>query len=388
MGLKEAEALVKELVTSPDKYFEIEFDSAQTAKGLTKIPLISKNAFASSPTYTLLQALEKGKGVQIKEKGSVHEIGILNQSEYPILIPCGTLFVSQKGGFQDRVSITDVMVDGGKKIDLPVVCVEEYRWSERSMNLSLRLLGGEKHMWAGSDFSPRYFASPDVSFNLIGSTTKSLRRGARMETRTGRLAAGFAADQDLIWRTVEREIRQAKAETPTKTLAELNVKKEERTKVKFDIYENEIGDIFFGMGRVLAMELYNSPKTWELMAKSTIKRYTLESSKRSKFDKNSVENFLIRLGKCKLMAADSVGLGYDVRLTGENIEGASLVAHEVPIHFTAITGSEHSKDDERYRPGEYGRDEYNRVRDLRRRSPFINYDMMSRIIRDRTEGEI
>jgi hypothetical protein len=337
-----AEELVKDLITS-DKFFKIEYDSSQTVKGLTKIPLISKNAFQGVPQYQLLQEAQKEGSVKIKETGIRTELEILNQSQYPVFIPCGSLFISQEYGKQDRCAITDLMVDKGEKTEIPVVCIEKGRWSDRSDDEVNRILGSKRLI--GSDFYSNRLATVGVLEAMSSSTTRYLigpyeREGMYRHTRIGmplsERRARFQANQSQVWREVDKEIEQADAKTPTSSLTEVHLKKEKEAKVEFEIYENEIGNIFAGEGRVLAMELYNSPKSWQSMSEETIKRYKMSINSEKEPKKDFVNNFLSDLSKCKPVAVESIGMGYDVRLTEGKADGSCLVVNQAPIHFTAI----------------------------------------------------
>ena len=342
MSLTKAEELVKDLISS-DKYFDIEYDSSQTIKGLTKIPVISKYAFSSAPKYQLLSEAQKEGNLKIKETGVVKELEILNQSQYPVFIPCGSLFVSQGYGLQDRSVITDVMVEKESKTKIPVVCVESGRWTNRSSDEVERILGSKRVK--GSDFSSGILVPMSVNYALHSSTTRYLvgpehgefsrvhdRRNLTPRRRT------FQADQGLVWGKVDEEIQQADAKTPTSSLTEVYVKKDKDSKVEFEIYENEIGNIFVGDNRVLSMEVYHNPTTWQSMAESTIKRYKMGIRKEQEPKREMVDSFLSDLSKCKPVAVESIGLGYDVRLIEGKADGSCLVVDQAPIHFTAIPG--------------------------------------------------
>ena len=321
MSLKKAELLVEDLASG--KYFDVEYDSAQTIKGLTKIPVTSNYVFSGAPQYQLFSDAQKEGNLKIKETGNIEELEILNNSQYPVFIPCGSVFV---GGKQDRTVIVDMLANKGRT-EVPVACVERGRWSGRSGYNAERIYGGIKR-YEGSDFAIHSIAPLGVARALHSSTTRNFLRS------TG---ARCFADQGEVWGAVQTEIEQADAGNPTSCLTEVQLKKENEPKLKFEVYENEIGDIFLGSGDVLSMELYHSPKTWQAMAEESIKRYKSNLYKDNIQPKReAVDGFLKNLIDSKPVAKKSVGLGYDVRLTGGKVDGSCLVVSETPIHFTAM----------------------------------------------------
>jgi hypothetical protein len=348
-SLKRSEQLMREMLTS-DRYFGIEFDSAQSAAGLTKIPVITRYNFNSGMAYKLVgQAQEEGM-IKVKETGNVPSLEVYNQASYPVLIPSGSLLISKGGGWQDRVLVTDVMIDAGKKLDVPVACVEAHRWTPRSKEEAENILKtfNMKGSRRDSDFGVKYFASPSLTQSFVGSVNRNFMNYERGRRERMRDLAGpsheetsylFRADQSSVWNQVGKEIEEADVHTPTQALTEVVAKKEKEGKLKFDIYEGEIGNIFVGRGRVLGMEFYEKPEAWQNISEQTIKRYKMDSRNGDKFSREIVDKFLGDLNKATLKSNKSIGLGYDVRLM-ESVDGACLVigtdAQYSPVHFTAL----------------------------------------------------
>ena len=114
----------------------VDYDSAKTFKNLKIIPIRFKgggNAAAVPRLITLNEAIEKGY-VNVSERGSastenVHWLRINNSSVFPVYIGSGEIIL---GGRQDRmVSKDTVLTPTGSDQYVPVMCVEEGRWSDK-----------------------------------------------------------------------------------------------------------------------------------------------------------------------------------------------------------------------------------------------------------------
>lgn len=338
-------SLIEDFVSNPDEYVLIETDYVHTVGNLSRVPLIAEPGFEKGLKYiTAKTAMNEGKLI-IPESENVPELEVENQADSTVFIPNGTVLVSGKKGWQDRMATADVLIPEGKSVKIPVSCVERNRWGRgRSDNQVFTYLGMKtagKMEESGSDFGVSFLATPGLRYSAQATSIRSLR--------TGR---GPRADQGEIWREVEKEVEQADADTSTKTLSEVFVKDKE--KGEFDIYENEIGSIFLGGDSVIGMEFFDRPEIWEELSEDVIKGYKIDSRRmEGEYSQESLNKFLKDLSKVKLESFDAIGLGVDVRLD-DGIKGSSLVAEKTPIHFAAF-----SKPKE-YKPG-------NTVRRPRRR---------------------
>lgn len=115
----------------------VDYDSAWTYKNLKIIPIRFKG-FAGSArvipnVVSLNQALQQG-WVTVSERGTastenVHWLRINNNSDRSVYIGSGEMI---QGGRQDRMVAKDtVLAPTGRDQYVPVMCVEEGRWSEK-----------------------------------------------------------------------------------------------------------------------------------------------------------------------------------------------------------------------------------------------------------------
>lgn len=113
----------------------VQYDSALTYDHLRLIPIRWKGpgSYAGAGLVSFSEALRQG-WVRISERGTastenVHWLRINNKSKHPVFIASGEVVL---GGRQDRmVSKDTVLVPDGHDQYIPVMCVEEGRWSER-----------------------------------------------------------------------------------------------------------------------------------------------------------------------------------------------------------------------------------------------------------------
>lgn len=120
----------------------VDYDSAWTYKNLKIIPIHPKGFGGAAKVVpgvvTLSQALEKGS-VKVSERGSastenVHWLRINNTSDQPVFIGSGEIIM---GGRQDRMVAKDTILPPSASDQyIPVMCVEEGRWSEKEKKIA------------------------------------------------------------------------------------------------------------------------------------------------------------------------------------------------------------------------------------------------------------
>ncbi len=123
----------------------VDYDSAVTYKNLRVIPIRYKGPPGTglsslNNTISFSQALQQGL-VTVQERGTaavenVHWLSLYNNSDKDIFVSSGEVLA---GGRQDRIVSKDTIVKAKSgRIDLPVMCVEEGRWSEKDRKFVYR----------------------------------------------------------------------------------------------------------------------------------------------------------------------------------------------------------------------------------------------------------
>ena len=186
----------------------VDYDSAWEYKNLKIIPIRPKGmpGTASSVPAEVSQlvpfreAIQKGY-VTVQERGTssienVHWLSVYNNSDKPVYIASGEIL---EGGRQDRVVTKDtVLLPKSGRMDLPVMCIEEGRWSEK-----------------------------DKKFVHKGMANTGLRK-----------VLDVSKNQVLIWKEIDRQLQEDSINS--KTLSYLAT----RTDKKFIEAENDYLNFF------------------------------------------------------------------------------------------------------------------------------------------------
>ena len=121
-------------ITYPSLY--VDYDSAWTYKNLKIIPVRRKGGFGGPRGTELMplgEALSKGK-ITVTERGTtsfenVHWLRFNTHGNTPVYIAGGEII---SGGRQDRMIVRDTILQPMEKDQyVPVMCVEEGRWSDK-----------------------------------------------------------------------------------------------------------------------------------------------------------------------------------------------------------------------------------------------------------------
>ena len=186
----------------------VDYDNAWEYKNLKIIPIRPKGIPGTasavpaevSQLIPFREAIQKGY-VTVQERGSssienVHWLSVYNNSDKAVYIASGELL---EGGRQDRVVTKDtILLPKVGRIDLPVMCVEEGRWSEK-----------------------------DKKFVHKGMANSSLRK-----------TLDVSKNQVLIWKEIDRQLQEDSIKS--KTLSYLAT----RSDKKFIEAENEYLSFF------------------------------------------------------------------------------------------------------------------------------------------------
>lgn len=118
----------------------VDYDSAWEYKSLQVVPIRPRDREGKPGPrlMTLSRAIQTGVAT-ISERGSastenVHWLRIKNSSQNPLFVASGQTFT---GGRQDRMITRDtILKPSGTDQYIPVMCIEEGRWSEKEKKLS------------------------------------------------------------------------------------------------------------------------------------------------------------------------------------------------------------------------------------------------------------
>jgi hypothetical protein len=264
--------------------------------GLTIFPLFRDGSASGDPGYTLLEeAVARGvaRATEVGGEGSVPELRFENLGEKPVLLLDGEELIGAK---QNRVVNLTILAPAKQVIVIPVSCVEAYRWH------------------AESD-----------TFQPTEHVMYSRARAAKAAQVSASMAAGASrqADQSAIWEDIASKSERLAAASPTQAMNAMYDSKA----VPLDAYqgaftwaEHQAGVVFAFGSATMGLDLMDHPYTMRTTLPKLVRSYALDAVEAPHAPvaaTGGAAEFLARVGKSEPLIRPAVGMGEDVRLTGE-----------------------------------------------------------------------
>ena len=251
---------------------------------------------ACLPGYRLLgQALETGEAVveEFNEAASLPGLAVANRTRQPLLIPGGEVVA---GAGQDHVLLATTLIAAGAKLVLPICCVAAGRWRSPSQ-----------------DSAP--YAPP------------SFRRQALRSAHTNRGAE----------RPAERGPGEQRDETPRR----LGGAGQSHQSPGWPSLPENAAGVLVGMdGRIVGMDLFDSPATFAILSDRLLNAYVRDGSRlvssASAVPLDTARRFLDRLSTLARPCGPSQTGGDELQIAGEDIVGAALLSAGRICHLAAF----------------------------------------------------
>lgn len=294
-----------------------EFDSLTMApavhfQNMTVLPLLRTNCPPGGPDYLLLEeAVHQGFARVLETNGgSVSEICFENHSERPVLLLDGEEVIGAK---QDRALNLTILAPPKATITIPVSCVEAGRWS-----------------MSWEPFKP--------ARRVLFSEARR-KRAAHVTESIWRMGVP-RSDQSALWEEIAGKSARMGASSPTQALGALFARHEvslEQYVRAFPWQEGQAGLIFAIGGVPFGLDLLDHPATMRKLLPGLIQSYALDAldfpdATTDPAGSEQFDEFLRRLAQAPVFTRAAVGLGKDVRITGDGMTGAALWAEERYIH--------------------------------------------------------
>jgi ARG and Rhodanese-Phosphatase-superfamily-associated Protein domain len=283
--------------------------------GLTVFPLFREGCVPPEPGYTLLEdAVARGSArvTEIGDGGSVPELRFENLGEKPVLLLDGEELIGAK---QNRVVNLTILAPAKQTIVLPVSCVEAGRWNAES-----EVFRPAEHVMYSR---ARAAKAAQISSAMAASDTRR-------------------SDQSAIWDEIALKSARLGADSPTQAMNamyDVNAVSLHAYLRAFAWTEREAGVAFAVGPGVMGLDLMDHPKTLQAMFPKLVRSYALdalEAPHSPAATGSEIAQLLARIGKADCPARPAVGIGEDIRLTGNGISGAALWA-EGYVHVCAFT---------------------------------------------------
>ncbi|WP_256623645.1 ARPP-1 family domain-containing protein [Methanolobus chelungpuianus] len=246
---------------------------------------------------------------EINISGSVPELVAVNTGHLPVLILDGEELVGAK---QNRAVNTSIMVPSLTKVNIPVSCTEQGRWS----------------------YKTKAFMDSDV---IMSHRTRKNRSASVTRNLVNEMS--FRSDQAQVWENIHTEASFVNASSSTgamrDTFEHLRPKLEDYIKA-FPIGGRQNGFVVFICGRPVGVEMISSSDKYALLHEKLIRSYATEAlyceGEGCSVTTDKAIDFLNKAMTCTFERYPSLGMGEDYRFVGKDMIGSALVVNEIAVH--------------------------------------------------------
>ena len=303
-----------------DTASKVKIGTPTTFKNLTVFPLLAGNGTAAD-YLTLDEALSQKCATitEVSEGGSVPELKFVNSSGKRIFLLDGEELVGAK---QNRVLNLSILVPAGKTIVIPVSCVEAGRWHHRS----------------------RDFSSAPRAHYAEGRASKMAQVSESMKSSGRR-----TSNQGEVWRNISEKFSKLGSSSPTSAMSDIYEQQSGRLEEyvrSFTPAAGQVGAVFIINGRIVGLDLFDFPETFQKLLPKLLRSYGLDALDRAKSapeeaqpqpSEMEVDKFLKEVMAAEAVEFPAIGQGQDLRLTGPALTGAALAADDRVVHLSAFT---------------------------------------------------
>jgi hypothetical protein len=173
---------------------------------------------------------------EVGEHGTVPELLVENKGDSRVLFLEGELLTGAK---QDRVLNTTILVPIATQIKIPVICVEQGRWSYRSRSFT----------------SSREYSSASLRYVMRESVSAS-----------SRAHDGHRSDQGAVWDEVAKQQRALGVDSETSAMADSFTDFQgevKRYQEKLEYPKEAAGPAVAVGSKLLSVDLFDKPSTCE-----------------------------------------------------------------------------------------------------------------------------
>jgi hypothetical protein len=295
----------------------------QTHKALTLWPLVLREdaPLPKGAGYvSLSRALEDGSLQidELDEHGSVPLVRVRNRGIHDVLFLFGEEI---RGAKQNRIANASFLVPARSELVIDVSCVEQGRWGRRGR----------------ADFA----ASGEVVSHMM--RRKMAKRVAEARRRGGR----FDANQLEVWQEIGERLAQTHTASATDSYEDyVRSRRADLSDLlaAFRPLERQVGFLALAGDAIVGLEAIGRPEVFAEQFEGLVRAYAVDAidpplgrrdRERQAPGADSPEAFLAAIGRAPVQRAPSLGLGEDLRLEGEGVEGCALAAGEL-VHLTAF----------------------------------------------------
>ncbi|MCZ6830035.1 MAG: hypothetical protein O7F73_10690, partial [Gammaproteobacteria bacterium] len=229
----------------------ITLGEAQAFANLEITPLLAATP-GIADYLTLDEAQAEGLAVvtEVSESGSVPTLLLENNADVSLFLLDGEELIGAK---QNRILNLSLLVAANTRLEIPVSCVEQGRWSHRS----------------------REFDSADRAFFSRGRARK-----AEQVSRDMAMFGSRGADQMAVWSDIECKMDSMAVNSDTAAIADVyehfSTPVDEYVEA-FQVGDTQVGACFSINGEIRGMELFDVSSTCNKLMPKLIRSYALDA---------------------------------------------------------------------------------------------------------------
>jgi hypothetical protein len=294
-----------------DALSHITFGQPVSCGKLTMFPLL--NGGKEIADYlTLDDAIKQGQAIitEVSEFGSVPQLSFTNNGALPVLLVDGEELIGAK---QNRILNLTILAPAHQKLNIPVSCVEQGRWSYKS---------------AAFASAPRaQFASSRAK--KVASVSRSRERGRA------------DSDQSEVWEDIDRMAADLKVASPTSAMSDIyesySANLDESVQ-KLSPVKGQIGAAFAIGGEILGFDLFDRASTLAKLLPKLVSSYAIQALSR-RTDKgveapgeDAVRELLDAVSNSQERSFTATGEGEDVLQDSRVVQHKDVLERKVAIN--------------------------------------------------------
>ena len=301
----------------------LEIGRAQACRNLTVFPLTAASGpdagSGAGPGYmSLEEAISEGhfRISELSESGSVPELLATNDGTKPVLLVDGEQLVGAK---QNRIVNISILVAAQSSLTIPVACVEAGRWSHGASTMSFDVA------------EETYFA-------------EGRRQKARQVSRSMAGGRGRRADQGMVWDAVDAKSARLSAHSPTADVREAY--RRHRGSIEdyvsaISVASDQCGALFAIDGEPVGVELFDHSAPFAEIFPRLVRSYAMDAIETERPAEAVPEvararDLIEAVSAAGANSYPAVGLGEDIRLESDQIDGGALVHEGRFVHLCAF----------------------------------------------------
>jgi hypothetical protein len=303
---------------------EITVGPEVAVENLVMVPLLGPS-LKTVDYITLDDAIGENSSeiTEVSTQGVVPELRVINRGLKPTLIIDGEELVGAK---QNRVVNLTILVAAQSELVIPVSCVEAGRWHPKSR---------------------RFSAAPRTQY-----ATGRAKRMAQVSLSMA-YSGERRSDQSAVWKDIAEKAARLHSLSATSAMEQMFTDHA----ASIDTYlqacspvDGQIGALFAIDDRIVGFDLFDDAATCRKLLPKLVRSYAVDAidmrdgsaspQKRQARDSRAlaqlVHGFLASIVASPQRRAPAVGLGEDLRLSGNGLVGAALILADQVVHLSGF----------------------------------------------------